>query len=322
MPYVTEEIASQPECWSRAIELATRSQAALPAPGERVAVAGCGTSYYMAICYAALREASGQGETDAFPASELRPRRYDRLLVISRSGTTTEVLDALRGAPAGTRSTVLTADGAGPAAAAAAEAVVLDFADERSVVQTRFATSVLALLRAHLGEDVSGLVGEAAGAVSGPLPAGVADRGQFTFLGRGWTAGIAAEAALKLREAAQLWTESYPAMEYRHGPISVSDPGGVVWIFGDQAAGLAADAERTGALVVAPGGDPLADLVLAQRVAVEIAGRRGLDPDNPRHLARSVVLGSGDRAVGAGDGGVGSGEGAVGAGDGAVGTRR
>src|SRR3712207_7559300 len=46
-----------------------------------------------------------------------------------------------------------------------------------------------------------------------------------TFLGRGWTIGLANEAALKLRESAQAWTESYPAMEYRHGPISITAPG-------------------------------------------------------------------------------------------------
>ena len=293
MSYVAEEIASQAECWPRAIALAARSQAALPKPGERVAVAGCGTSYHIALCYAALRESSGQGETDAFPASELRQRRYDRWLFLSRSGTTTEVIDALRAVPAGTPATVLTADGATPVAAVATDAVVLDFADERSVVQTRFATSALVLLRAHLGEDTTGLPDEAAKAISAPLPAGVTDRGQFTFLGRGWAAGIAAEAALKLRESAQIWAESYPALEYRHGPISISDPGGVVWIFGDHAAALAADAERTGALVVRPAGDPLAGLILAQRVAVELATRRGLDPDNPRHLTRSVVLGPG-----------------------------
>ena len=70
---------------------------ALPPPGERVAVIGCGTSLFVARAYAALREAAGHGETDAFPASEYRfGRRYDRVVAISRSGTTTEVLDTIR----------------------------------------------------------------------------------------------------------------------------------------------------------------------------------------------------------------------------------
>lgn len=45
-----------------------------------------------------------------------------------------------------------------------------------------------------------------------------------------------------MREAAGAWTEAYPVMEYRHGPISVTGPGRVAWWFGDPAdlpAGLA-----------------------------------------------------------------------------------
>ena len=56
---------------------------------------------------------------------------------------------------------------------------------------------------------------------------------EFTFLGRGWAAAVADEAALKLREASRTWAESYPAMEYRHGPISVSDENTVVWALGE-----------------------------------------------------------------------------------------
>src|SRR4029453_8460824 len=109
--------------------------------GERVGVAGCGTSLHVARAYAALREASGAGETDAFPASEFaRTRRYDRLVAITRSGTTTEVLQLLDRI-GDTPRTVITADAASPAVSLADRLVVLAFADERSVVQTRFATT-------------------------------------------------------------------------------------------------------------------------------------------------------------------------------------
>ncbi len=63
------EIASQPESWRRAV--ADVPAGALPRPGERVAVVGCGTSWFIAMAYAALRERAGQGETDAFAASEV-----------------------------------------------------------------------------------------------------------------------------------------------------------------------------------------------------------------------------------------------------------
>ncbi|MEU6036736.1 sugar isomerase [Actinomadura sp. NPDC047616] len=293
--HTESEIASQPDRWRRAIELARRADGAarawLPRPGERVAVAGCGTSWFMAQAYAALRERAGHGETDAFPASEARTgRRYDRVLVLSRSGTTTEVLDLLGALRGRTVTVAVTADPAAPVVAAADGAVVLDFADERSVVQTRFATTELVLLRAHLGEPLDHLAADAESALAAPLPAELTAAEQFTFLGRGWTYGLAQEAALKLREAAGAWTEAYPAMEYRHGPVSVTGPNRVVWVFGEPGRGLAEQVARTGGRFVAPARDPLADLVVAQRLAVAVAAARGLDPDRPRHLTRSVIL--------------------------------
>ncbi|MEU3164126.1 sugar isomerase [Streptosporangium sp. NPDC006930] len=289
MAYVLEEIAGQPACWRQALDLGAASPAGLPETGERVAVIGCGTSLYMAQAYAVLRERSGQGETDAFPASELPARRYDRLVAITRSGTTTEVLRALDAA--GDVPTVaITADPATPVTGLAKTVIALEFADERSVVQTRFATSALALLRAHVGEAPADLAAQAETALTTPLPEGAISRRQFTFLGSGWTNGLAQEAALKLREAALAWAEAYPAMEYRHGPISIADENSLVWFFGGQEK-LLDDVARTGALTTATTLDPLADLIRAQRLAVELARSRGLDPDNPRNLTRSVILG-------------------------------
>ncbi|MER5627226.1 sugar isomerase [Streptosporangium sp. NPDC002544] len=288
MEHVLREIASQPECWRRALELGAAGPAGLPEAGERVAVIGCGTSLYMAQAYAVLRERSGQGETDAFAASELPARRYDRLVAITRSGTTTEVLHAL-GAAGDIPTVAVTADPATPVSGLAETVIALEFADERSVVQTRFATSGLALLRAHLGEAPADLAAQAEAALAAPLPEGALSRRQFTFLGSGWTNGLAQEAALKLRESALAWSEAYPAMEYRHGPISIADENSLVWFFGGPKE-LREELTRTGALTTAAELDPLADLVRAQRLAVELSRSRGLDPDSPRNLSRSVIL--------------------------------
>ncbi|MDN3359163.1 SIS domain-containing protein [Actinomadura sp. DC4] len=289
--HVETEIADQPACWQRAAELASTSLPGLPEAGERVAVVGCGTSWFVAQAYAALREGAGQGETDAFAASETPAgRRYDRVLALSRSGTTTEILDLLAELRGTVPTTAITGDQDSPVMTAADEVVLLDFADERSVVQTRFATTTLTLLRARLGLDVSKAVADARRAVGEPLPAGVTDRTQFTFLGTGWTVGLAAEAALKMREASLSWTESYPAKEYRHGPIAITDERSAVWVFGPAPEGLEEQVAATGGLWVQPDLDPLASLVLAQRLAVSLAAARGLDPDVPRHLTRSVIL--------------------------------
>ncbi|WP_055489457.1 SIS domain-containing protein [Streptomyces sp. TP-A0356] len=291
MTHVEDELNSQPECWTRAAADAGAHKGALPAAGERVAIVGCGTSFFMAQSAAALREGCGQGETDAFAASEFPyGRPYDRVVALTRSGTTTEVLDLLDRLRGRTRTTAITADPHTPVMHCADEVVVLGFADERSVVQTRFATTALTLLRAHLGLHRDAVVSDARAALNSPLPDGLVDCAQFTFLGRGWTVGLANEAGLKMREASLAWTEAYPAMEYRHGPISITTRGTATWMLGEAPEGLARQVAQTGGLWVAGALDPLAELVRVQRLAVAVAAARGLDPDRPRHLTRSVVL--------------------------------
>ncbi|WP_147917687.1 SIS domain-containing protein [Ruania zhangjianzhongii] len=282
------EVLSQPQLWAGVGATLTTAEG-LPAEGERVAVVGCGTSWFMAQSYAALRESLGQGETEAFTASEFPAgRRYDRIVTISRSGTTTEIVQLLQAST--TPSVLITAVAGGPAAANADAEIVLADADETSVVQTRFATTTLALLRASLGTDLTGVVADATAALDLPVEDAWVQADQLTFLGTGWTIGLAHEAALKLRESSQSWTESYVAMEYRHGPISIAEPGRVVWVFGAVPAGLAEDVAATGATLVTSELDPLAHLVLLHRTAVARAEARGLNPDTPRHLSRAVHL--------------------------------
>ncbi|MFC5181825.1 SIS domain-containing protein [Actinomadura harenae] len=289
--HTESEIDSQPELWRRAArDGAGEVAAALPRPGERVAVIGCGTSWFIAQSYAALREGAGLGETDAFAASEFPSgRRYDRVLALSRSGTTTEVLEVLDRTDLPT--VAITADPSTPVMTAADEVIVLDYADERSVVQTRFATSQLVLLRAHLGENLDAAIADAERALAEPLPEAALTAEQFTFLGRGWTVGLAHEAALKMREAATAWTESYPAMEYRHGPIAITGPGRVAWMFGESPSGLTDQVAGVGGTMITSALDPLADLVRVHRLALHLARQAGYDPDTPRNLTRSVILG-------------------------------
>lgn len=290
MSETAHEVASQPDRWRRAAALAPEVASVLPAPGERVAVVGCGTSLYVARAFAALRESSGSGEADAVPASEFPAgRSYDRVVAISRSGTTSEVVHLLHEL-AGTRTVAITAVPDSPVVAVASDVVTLGFADERSVVQTRFATSALALLRAHLGHDLEPVIADAERALTEPVPAEALERDHFVFLGHGWSVGIAEEAALKLREAARSYTEAYPAMEYRHGPISIAGDRTLVWVMGTPDPSIADDVRAVGAAVRTSTLDPMAELVRVHRLTLALAERRGLDPDHPQHLTRSVVL--------------------------------
>lgn len=284
------ELASQPALWERAAS-SVPEQAVLPSAGERVAVVGCGTSWFMAQAYANLRERGGHGETDAFAASEaFADRGYDAVLAITRSGTTTEVLELLDAVRGRVRTIGIVGDPHTPLVDLVDDVIALPFADERSVVQTRFATTALAFLRASLGEDLSAVIADGREALAAPLDDALIEADQYTFLGAGWTVGLAHEAALKMREASQSWTESYPAKEYRHGPIAIAAANRVTWMFGEPPAGLAADTLATGARFEHRAVDGMADLIRAQRVALERARRAGLDPDRPRNLTRSVIL--------------------------------
>lgn len=291
--WMQQELQSQPDIWERAIAQ-SRSETLLPPKGARIAVVGCGTSWFMAQSYAAAREAAGHGQTDAFAASEtdvLPARHYDAVVAITRSGTTSEVLALLESlSGSGTPTVVLLGDPGTPAASLADGVVSLPYADETSVVQTRFATAALAYLLTSLGWDLAPAVADARSVLTESTPAELLDAEQFSFLGRGWTVGLAHEAALKMREAVQGWTESYPALEYRHGPIAIAAPGRVTWLLGPQPAGLEAQVSATGARFESSPRHPLAELVRIHKLALERALARGLDPDSPRSLTRSVIL--------------------------------
>jgi fructoselysine-6-P-deglycase FrlB-like protein len=293
------EIYSQPDCWSMAADESSRYADTLPAPGDRVGVIGCGTSLFIARAYAFLREQAGQGMTDAWPASEARLHRgYDRIVALTRSGTTTEILTALDQyrATGGTAPvTVITATPDTPVQAKGDTITLAQF-DESSVVQTRFATSALALLRAHLGEDLGAVIAQAKEVLSASPAeqerslAGVRPAGQLTLVGMGLGAALAEEAALKLRETTQSWAESYPATEYRHGPISIAQPGRAVWSLGPLVPGFTRDIAATGAHLEQHDADPMAELVRVHLLCLLRAADLGLDPATPRHLSRAVIL--------------------------------
>ncbi|MHB8294853.1 MAG: SIS domain-containing protein [Acidimicrobiales bacterium] len=291
MSETTREIFTQPAVWREAVKLAGTARDALPVAGDRVLAVGCGTSYHMALAASRLRESLGMGESDTATPSQLPERNYDSFLVVSRSGTTTEILGAMDWArKKGLRVIALTAVEASPVAELAHDAVVLDFADESSVVQTRFATGALSLLRAHLGEDVEALASQAEERLTLALQVEPADFERFVFLAQSWAVGLAHEAALKVREAASAWSESYAAPEYRHGPMSATSDRTLVWGIGAVDGAIMSDARQAGATVVGSSCDPMVALVDVQRLAVALAEARGLDPDRPRFLNRSVVL--------------------------------
>lgn len=139
------------------------------------------------------------------------------------------------------------------------------------------------------------------------------------YIGRGLAAPIAAEGALKITEVAYLHAQALAAGELKHGPIALLEPGFPVVALvpnddtrGDMISALkevSARGARTivvaeqgarvpedcaGALFRVPSTHPwLAPLLCAvplQLLAYHVARIRGINPDRPRNLAKSVTV--------------------------------
>ncbi|MEZ5097869.1 MAG: SIS domain-containing protein [Nocardioides sp.] len=131
----------------------------------------------------------------------------------------------------------------------------------------------------------------------------------YYFLGQGPLFGIASEAMLKLKEMSLTASEAYHTLEFRHGPMSMCEPG--VAVIGlldpDRAAWeqpVYADLAplRPRIVTVGPGGDlvvpadlpgwarPVLHLLPLQLLALERALHKGQDPDSPRHLTAVIHL--------------------------------
>lgn len=260
---------------------------------------GCGSSYCLGASAAALYEETHGAPAQAIVASDYRPRPGWTHVAISRSGTTTELVEAMRRArTAGAPVILLGGDGDTPAEREADAVLRLEFAAERGVIQTRFITAAMLALRLLIG-------GESARAALRDVPEQVeralaacdpADSAysHVVYLGRAWRHGLALTAALNVQETALLVSEGHQTLDYRHGPIACAGEGSLVWCLDprDDAPSSAVldDVRRTGAGVRQTGDDPLVALSQAQLLAVRLAERRGVNPDAPRHLARSVVL--------------------------------
>lgn len=192
---------------------------------------------------------------------------------------------------------------------------------ERSVAATKtFVTSLVAglWLIAEIRGD-SDLVAAIRG-LPGPLAAATRcdwsaaahaiDRSSLFTLGRGPSWAVSNEAALKFKETCLIHAESYSSAEVLHGPVSIIEQGFPVIAFAAADAAEASVAEISTALsdkgahvfTLADGAtgatrlprvrtahwltDPVAAIVSFYGMVEEVAVRRGIDPDTPRHLSK------------------------------------
>jgi glucosamine--fructose-6-phosphate aminotransferase (isomerizing) len=246
-----QEILSQPATWLETARQFESSGAVVRAfqsfsPEGPWLFVACGSSYYVSRIIAAQWAALLKAQCTAVPASELlfaphevlRRTGARQVVLVSRSGKTTEVLRAAEWlkANAAVQTIGVTCSENSALAESCAHLLTLPWADEKSMVMTRSFTSIL-LLFERMGAKLAGDASLAAAlerlpektsswlrANADKIRALGSERrfADFVFLGQGAHYWLAQEAALKMTEMSSSYAQAYHTLEFRHGPKSIA----------------------------------------------------------------------------------------------------
>jgi glutamine---fructose-6-phosphate transaminase (isomerizing) len=266
-------IAVQPT-WLRELHVEER----LPEDAQ-VLFTGCGTSYHAAL-------ATGAPAAQALEIVLGNAPEADVLVALSHEGgtrLTTEAVEAFAG-----ETWLVTGAAESPLARLVDRVIVAAPEIERSYCHTASYTTAVAACRALLGEDVSGLA-EVVERVLAAEPFPVSEHERFLVAGAGGDSATAQEAVLKLREGVHVATEAHHTEQLLHGHLAAVDSG--VRSFVLEGAGRAAERGREAVAALRELGcdatlvatsHPVVDIVRFQRLTVDLADGRGVDPDRIR----------------------------------------
>jgi glucosamine--fructose-6-phosphate aminotransferase (isomerizing) len=315
------EMAEQPEVLARL--LSRRIEVSLEKPAGVVIVAR-GSSDHAAIYGRYLLELATRR-----PVALAAPSLFTRygaqtdasgwlVVGVSQSGATPEIVDVVQRLRAtGGHAIAITNDADSPLADAAECVIELGAGEEKAVPATKTYTAQMAafaVLAASLGAvpwadgDLARVPDAVAGVLSDPADmVALADRWaeihQLVVTARGWLFSAALETALKVRETALVSAQGFSVADFLHGPIAAVDPGAPVLALRAEGP-AAADVDEAVAALQQRGADlqllpeiaglpealaPIAASVRGQQLALELALRKGLDPDAPRGLNKVTI---------------------------------
>lgn len=337
--YTWHEIQSQPQAWTETLRMlgscASELAGFLQASGAEQAIfTGCGSTYYLSLSAAAAMREIGRFSASAAPASELwldpsasfADNRRSLLIAVSRSGETSETLQAVEAFRTANRGPILTIScyAERPLARMGDYNLIVAAGQERSIAQTRafstlyLATLAVALLQGGQSAQLAALdtlprACERLLTETSALAQQLADDTTLDrcfFLGSGSRYGLACELSLKMKEMSLSVSEPFHFLEFRHGPQSMAGPGAlIIGLLSHERRlyelAVLDEMRRLGATIIAIGAAPaeitididLADalrgalyLPFGQTLAYRRAIRRGLTPDHPHQLQAVVRL--------------------------------
>jgi glucosamine--fructose-6-phosphate aminotransferase (isomerizing) len=242
-------------------------------PEGRVVYTGCGTSFHAA-----------QTGGEAMPALEaaMSPPQAELLVCISHEGGTRLTIEAAEAFDGPVW--LVTGKQESPLAELADEVLVVTPAIEESYCHTVSYTCAVAALAALRGEDVRWLRLAVDQAIAELVEGADWERVVVVGAGRDWP--TAQEAVLKLREGAYIPAEAHHTEQILHGHLAAIDER--VRVFVLEGEGRAADraldvvralGEIGAETTLVPTVHPVVDIVPFQLLTLDLAERRGVNPD-------------------------------------------
>jgi glucosamine--fructose-6-phosphate aminotransferase (isomerizing) len=245
-------------------------------PSGRVVFTGCGTSFHAA---------QTGGETLQALEAVLTPPRADLMVAVSHEGTTRLTIEAAEAFDGPVW--LVTGKEESPLAELADEVIVVTPEIEESYCHTASYTCAVAALAALRGEDVRWLRLAVEQALVHPLESGDCERVAVVGAGRDWP--TAQEAVLKLREGAYMAAQARHTEQILHGDLAAIDESVRVFVLEGEgrAAERAADVVRAlgeigSPTTLVPTVHPVVDIVGFQLLTLELAERKGVNPDKIR----------------------------------------
>jgi glucosamine--fructose-6-phosphate aminotransferase (isomerizing) len=244
-----QEILNQPNAWAATIELVEAKAGRLLKLAEgidEVIFTGCGSALNESVALAPMFQyltgvkarAVPPAEVVFFPETVFAAASRYLMVAIARSGSTTETVMARDAAKQrGIPTLAITMYPQSPLALESNEALVLEAANEASVTTTQSLTSTVLC-----GQLLAGIVAgddeylqqiKQLPDLGRKVIERYHDLGRrigaektitkFAFVGSGALIGLAREGQLKMKEMTLLPSDSYPILDYRHGPKSNVD---------------------------------------------------------------------------------------------------
>lgn len=321
--YMEKEIFDQPKVLTNLASQNFGAIKKLIKPNRKTYFLGCGTAYYAALFGEYCFRLKGF-EAEAVMASEyqkiIRLVKQDQLLIVlSQSGETIDIINSVKELTKKKIPIVALTNVLGSSLYRLADyKILLGAGQEVAVASTKAFTAKLAIILNLLGLNSNLIKAAAAMALDRgkirTLSQTIKDCEHIFIIGRGISYPIALEAALKIKEVSYIHAEAFAAGELKHGPIALIDKGTPAIVIAPNDETLtdmissAHEIKARGGLIIgiSPQDDPVFDIylqvpdlkqataipmtIVAQLLAYDLAIARGLNPDKPRNLAKSVTV--------------------------------